>query len=345
MDYYDEFFCPNCGAVLNYQSGFDPDLSSWTCTECGQALYGDDIASTMQHFDGVVWYCDSCGAVLNKQAGFSDCYSQWNCSECGYENEISDDNIYPSEEDYRLKKLSLELLSDEDEDSNGEDEYECECEREDEDEDTDIHVRSYMRSKSARKGKKAKAVITLVCVLTLVAAFFCYEIKSLTPIGYSRETLKGIDYNIVVQMLTEAGFSNVSTDQIPDLPFNRISEEYSVTEIKLVWLESFTAKTRYPSNFPITITYHTLKPIPAAISSKEAKGQYYEDVKQQFIENGFVNVRAEPVYDLVVGWFAHEGDVKLVTIGEQAKFSSTDTFRPDVEIVIIYHVSKNEKSN
>ncbi len=341
MDYYDEFFCPNCGAVLNYQSGFDPDLSSWTCTECGQTLYGDDIACTTQRFDGVVWYCDSCGAVLNKQAGFSDCYSQWTCSECGYENVISDDNIYPSEGVYRLKKLFMELLGGED--SNGEDEDECE--REDEDEDADIHVRSYIQSKSARKRKKAKAVITLVCVLALAVTFFCHEIKCLTPVGYSRETLKGIDYNTVVQMLTEAGFSNVNTDRIPDLPFSRISEEYSVTEIELVWLESFTAKTRYPSNFPITITYHTLKPIPAAISSKEAKGQYYEDVKQQFIENGFVNVRTEPVYDLVVGWFAHEGDVKLVTIGEQTKFSSTDTFRPDVEIVIIYHMSKNEKTN
>ena len=24
----DEYFCPNCGATLNYQDGFDPSLSS-----------------------------------------------------------------------------------------------------------------------------------------------------------------------------------------------------------------------------------------------------------------------------------------------------------------------------
>lgn len=34
----DEYFCPNCGATLNNQPGFDPDGGTWTCTSCGKLL-------------------------------------------------------------------------------------------------------------------------------------------------------------------------------------------------------------------------------------------------------------------------------------------------------------------
>ena len=96
----DEYYCPNCNAVLNDQDGFDPELGSWTCTECGETLYGDDVERTMEEFDGVVWKCDSCGAVLNMQSGFYDSCGTWYCTECGHENNISEDEIYDSEADY-----------------------------------------------------------------------------------------------------------------------------------------------------------------------------------------------------------------------------------------------------
>lgn len=88
----EEFFCPNCGATLNYQSGFDPSLGAWTCTECGQLLMDDDVYEG-DVFEGVAWYCDNCGALLNKQYGFSDSYGTWTCTECGHTNGISEDEI------------------------------------------------------------------------------------------------------------------------------------------------------------------------------------------------------------------------------------------------------------
>ncbi len=96
----DEFFCPNCGAILNEQSGFDPEKDTWTCTKCGQLLsdpemYNGDV------FEGVVWFCDNCGAVLNKQLGFSDRYGSWTCEKCYHSNAINQSEIYESEEDYR----------------------------------------------------------------------------------------------------------------------------------------------------------------------------------------------------------------------------------------------------
>ncbi len=103
-----EYFCPNCGSELGEQDGFDPNNGIWTCTNCGKTLYGDDIAENMEQFDGVVWYCDSCGAVLSKQSGFYDSCGTWYCTECGHANQISEDEIYESEEDYQKSKRVYE---------------------------------------------------------------------------------------------------------------------------------------------------------------------------------------------------------------------------------------------
>lgn len=86
----DEYFCPTCGAVLNYQDGFNPNCGFWTCTECGKLLTDDDS------FGGIAWFCDNCNAFLNKQHGFSDIYTSWICTECGYVNSITENDIIDS---------------------------------------------------------------------------------------------------------------------------------------------------------------------------------------------------------------------------------------------------------
>lgn len=88
-----EYYCTHCGAILNYQSGFDPDNGFWICTECGQTLYGDDVYDG-ERYPGVMWYCDSCGELLNKQSGFSDRYDSWTCIKCGHVNQIAEDEIF-----------------------------------------------------------------------------------------------------------------------------------------------------------------------------------------------------------------------------------------------------------
>ena len=92
MSYYDEYFCPNCGAILNDQPGFDPDKGTWTCTECGKMLMDDDVYNG-DTYEGVAWFCDNCGALLNRQDGFSDSYGSWTCAECGHVNGTTEDNI------------------------------------------------------------------------------------------------------------------------------------------------------------------------------------------------------------------------------------------------------------
>lgn len=88
----DEYFCPNCGATLNDQYGFDPSCGTWTCTSCGKLLMDDDVYDG-DTFEGVAWYCDDCGALLNRQSGFSDSYGSWQCTNCGHINGTTEDDI------------------------------------------------------------------------------------------------------------------------------------------------------------------------------------------------------------------------------------------------------------
>ena len=64
----DEYYCPNCGATLNDQPGFDPDGGTWTCTACGKLLMDDDVYDG-DTYEGVAWFCDECGARLLDDPG------------------------------------------------------------------------------------------------------------------------------------------------------------------------------------------------------------------------------------------------------------------------------------
>ena len=61
----------------------------------------------MSRFPDIVWHCDRCNAELNNQIGFDDYKYLWKCTECGFKNSISRDNIYPSEEAFRMEDIIL----------------------------------------------------------------------------------------------------------------------------------------------------------------------------------------------------------------------------------------------
>ena len=93
-----EYFCTSCGAILNDQPGFNPEVGIWTCTECGMLLMDAETYET-KIVSGVAWYCDNCGELLNNQAGFSDVSGWWRCTTCGCINGITDADIINSDPD------------------------------------------------------------------------------------------------------------------------------------------------------------------------------------------------------------------------------------------------------
>ena len=188
--------------------------------------------------------------------------------------------------------------------------------------------------KRHRKGIAITIVISIIIVLSLIGY---YEVQKLIPMGYSSDSLEGLNYTEVVQMLKKSGFSNVHTKEISDLTLSRDDEENLVTEVKLIFGDSFDEDTKYPSNLRITVVYHTVKLYNPPLTSKEAKGMNYLDVIAEFNNTGFTNITTVVKYDIITGWLTDDGEVKTVTIDGDKKFDSSDKYRLDAEVVITYH--------
>lgn len=78
--------------------------------------------------------------------------------------------------------------------------------------------------------------------------------------------------------------------------------------------------------------------ISVSLSSDDFIDKNYEDVYKILSNDGFTNISLRPVDDLILGWFAKEGDVSKVTINGFDKFEQNEWFDKKSDIVIEYHV-------
>ena len=124
---------------------------------------------------------------------------------------------------------------------------------------------------------------------------------------------------------------------------SRDSEENLVTNVKLMFGDSFDENTKYPSNLWITVVYHTVELYRPPMTSKEAKGMNYLDAIKSFESAGFTNITTSIEYDIVTGWFADKGEVKSVTINGDSKFDSCNKYRPDAQVMITYHMPRKDR--
>lgn len=99
----------------------------------------------------------------------------------------------------------------------------------------------------------------MILIIALAIGAGYYEIKLLIPVGYPYSSLVGDNYEDVVDKLKQSGFSSVMTEEISDLKVSQIAKEYVVTDIKIGFAQTFSEKSKYPSNFPVKVTYHDLK--------------------------------------------------------------------------------------
>lgn len=171
MSYDTEYFCPQCGSILNQQPGFDPDSGNWICRECGQALYGDNIYEG-DRYPGIMWYCDRCGALLNKQYGFYDACESWACEECGYINSISEEEIYDSEEDYQASRSDNTYDDDNDDDDDDSDYDDDDDDSDYDDNDDYIQIDHSSSSDGCLKGCLKGCLIPLVVGLLVLFGLF-----------------------------------------------------------------------------------------------------------------------------------------------------------------------------
>lgn len=445
----DEYYCPNCGAILNDQLGFNPDCGAWTCTECGMMLMDDDVYHG-DTYEGVAWYCDKCGALLNRQHGFSDSYGSWTCTECGYQNGTTEDDINGpgqfscpscgvsldyqpgfnkydddwectacgahlchrySDADYEVirhmcprcnapldiqfcfseldsdwtcaecganlrRKLfsdDFEEIIDTEQDADAQDDTDDNEDEDDEDiDDADEEVvnddinnsaeynshinngtpkftsntRASSRTYSLQAKKvnwKLRILEVLFLIVAIIIAGIIYEVRIRIPVGYSSTDMIGLNYEEVVSGLSDTGFTNISTNEIADLSIDDIGNENLVTNVQIGSDESFDSDSKYPSNFPVKVTYRTLVKLYVPITSKEAKGENYQEVMSNIEDAGFANISLEIQYDIITGWLTKDGEVESVTVNGDKKYSSGVKYRADAEIVITYHTLRKNR--
>lgn len=188
-------------------------------------------------------------------------------------------------------------------------------------------------------------IAILISIALMFGSYAYYEYQKLIPIGYEEDALVGLDYNKVVEMLENSGFTYVTTEGISDLSLDEESNANLVTDIRLEEKPTFDEDTKYAYDKHIVIVYHSLKLSSAPITSKEAKGTNYTDVVDKFKDAGFINVKTNIIYDIITGWVTDDGEVKSVTINGDEDFDTYDEYRPDAEVVITYHTYKKNDPN
>ena len=109
-------------------------------------------------------------------------------------------------------------------------------------------ISSEKRRAWRKKHRKGIAITIPISVLVVLSLIGYYEIQKLIPMAYSSDSLEGLKYTEVVRRLKESGFSNVHTKEISDLTVSRDGEENLVTNVKLMFGDSFDENTKYPSN-------------------------------------------------------------------------------------------------
>lgn len=341
----DEYFCPNCGAILNDQYGFDPSRGFWSCTCCGKLLMDDDIYEG-DIYEGVAWFCDNCGALLNRQPGFSDIYDSWACTECGYGNIIADSEIYESEEDYQYNKDSRpnaatyyqesEQEYEEEEYEEDDDEYEEECE-ENEFQETVEHIRQaeseqvYQEEehtlKNALKKKRVKA--------------FLFNKKKI-EIHYSHEELIGNNISFVVSLLTKDAFSNIKTVSEKDIYEGSKYKVGQVEQVRIGGSSIFRKSDLIPYDAEIIVTYHEKREIIIPFSERSLRKTNYVLAIDRLQKLGFTEIHQKPIHDLIVGWAKKDGAVERITINGVSSFKKNSVFVYDAQIIIEYHTFKSK---
>ncbi len=163
--------------------------------------------------------------------------------------------------------------------------------------------------------------------------------------------LSGKDYKDVIRILSEMGFTNITSVSLEDLSVGWFSQENTVKEVSIDGNTKFVAGDIYDKTVKVTVSYHSFKPEPTntpppangvtiTISSKELCDLTYTDAVEKLRGMGFTNIRVEALGDIGWGWFYTENEVKEIEINGSTKFSVGDVFEKDVEIVVKYHSKK-----
>lgn len=218
------------------------------------------------------------------------------------------------------------------------------------------------------------AMAALLCVLLAG----CGQ-KALTPSGGAQhQTLVAMpesskdmvdhNYHEVVELLEDAGFTNVLAQPHRDLVVELLHGEDDVEKVTINGEDDIAKGTELEANTQILVVYHAYPedatevvdenatsaddekilaqapdtsglsdPVETPFSSKVLCKGTYEDAVRALQNAGYTNITAEPQEDLLVGISHEEGDVLSVSINGVTEFDKGWSFERDAHILVTYH--------
>ena|GEM_PF-3661883 len=299
------FYCPNCGAYLNKQDGYDSDEEVWVCNVCHY------INNTENNADNVEYGEDNFNSNFNGDNGRDD-----------YDNTDFNDNFGSDDYDNTYTQYynsPYENLRDK------------ENQRE-----------KKFKNESHRFRIRYTVFFTLIIIFSMIAYAISPD-DTRIAVGFSSKDCVGKDYKEVRKMFENAGFENIELIPVENLDYEESDQKGKVEKVKVGLARRFDKDDKYPESRTVKITYKSMKVIKTPVSSWEAKNLKYEALIKKMKRAGFKNIEIKVEYDVVVGLLADDGDVKSMKIGEEGKYSTGDEFAVDSKIVITYHGKASKK--
>lgn len=354
----DEYFCPECGAILNDQYGFDPSNGTWTCTSCDQLLMDDDVYEG-DIFEGVAWYCDECGDLLNRQSGFSDIYDTWTCTECYYINGTTEEDIINNSVNKFICPNCYNTLNDQWyfnknnydwtctycdthlHHNYSDDPYYIVEEEDDEDDERESYASQHRNSSARFTAKKEHKLSNWKLRIKRIKAFFLSKGK--ITIDYDYHELLQRNVAEVHTILYNKAFSNIKIISVKDIYIDSPYKEGAIEQILVDGNSFFEAFNKFQYNTEIIITYHEKKEITIPFSANSMYKLNYVEVSHRLKSLGFTEIYECPIQDLKIGWLIKDGSVEKVSMAGDNSFKKDSVYQYDTKIVIEYHTFKSKK--
>lgn len=328
------FLCPHCGAVLDFQYGFEPDDVEWVCRQCGKLI------------SDTLYNCPHCGALLNDQCGFTPNSPDWSCTECGrpISESISkcphcsavlndQENFDPNDPDFICAVCGMAVSQPDDAPAVtpkpafklfGYDPPEYV-----------LHAAG--REERLRMAYRIYAMLAAAVILIIISAAVSHRLNSMIPAGLNDRDLVGLNYNEAISILSQQGFTNVTAKACPDLDNVGNAADYTVKQVRIDGQSRFGYDDMFPDSSKTVVVFHSLKEISIPLSSYDASKLTYSQAEAAFRSAGFVNVSSQADNDLIFGWIHKQDQVEDILINSVSDFSGDEAFRPDAEIIIVYH--------
>ena len=179
--------------------------------------------------------------------------------------------------------------------------------------------------------KKTRLLYLIIMEITLLMLTSCGKIK----VSKGSEDYKGMHYQEVYDELSSLGFTNISTEEIADLPSLGETKDGSVESVTIGG-EAFEADGSFSKESEVHIVYHTIRTIPLPIGPEEVSGKEYKDIGKLLSDSGFTNVVIKELNDIDPDGEAAD-PYNEMTVSGSADFKKGDLIPFDAEIGVYYH--------